>query len=123
VRYEGGAGNAVASLFHGGPARPGVENMLSQWVEFDGCPQRPKVGPTLSGQAGTGNQGITVTRYEWSPCRNATAIVLWKFTGSGHVWPGGIQNRLVHILGRNTDLLDANDEMWRFFRKFELPQQ
>jgi len=124
VRYEGGAGTAVAWLFHrSGNNRAGVEEVLSKWAEFDGCPQKPQVGQTLSGQPGTGNQGITVTKYEWSPCNNGTEIVLWKFTGSGHVWPGGIQNRLVNILGRGTDLIDANEEMWRFFSKFVLPEQ
>ncbi len=123
VLYNGGAGRTVAWLFHRGGNRPGVEKVLSKWVKFDGCPQRPQVSPILRGQPGTRNQGITVTKYDWSPCNNGTEIVLWKFTGSGHVWPGGIQNHLVNILGRGTDLIDANEEMWRFFTKFALPKQ
>ena len=97
--------------------------MLEKWREFDGCPEQAQANPTISGKPGTQNQGITVTKYDWSPCNNGTEIVLWKFTGSGHVWPGGIQNRGERIMGRSTDLIDANVEMWRFFSKFELPRQ
>lgn len=123
VRYEGGAGRAVLWLFRRGVGRPGVEKMLEKWREFDGCPEQARANPTISGKPGTQNQGITVTKYDWSPCNNGTEIVLWKFTGSGHVWPGGIQNRGERIMGRSTDLIDANVEMWRFFSKFELPRQ
>jgi len=45
--------------------------------------------------------------------------VLWKLTGSGHVWPGAPLH--VFWLGRSTQLIDANDQMWHFFRKFSLP--
>lgn len=123
VLYKGGAGRVVEWLFHAGGARPGVEKVLEKWRTFDGCPERAQVSPTISGKPGSYDQGITVTKYDWSPCNNGTAIVLWKFTGSGHVWPGGIRNRFVHMLGRGTDLIDANEEMWRFFNKFELPRQ
>jgi polyhydroxybutyrate depolymerase len=123
VRYQGGIGNAVASLFGRNAGTVGIEKMLSKWIEYDGCPNEPQVSPTISGKPDTSDAGITVTRYQWSPCRNGTEIVLWKFTGSGHVWPGGIQNRFVHFLGRSTNLIDANEEMWRFFQQFELPGQ
>ena len=123
LHYSGGYGNLVGSLFRRKLGNPGVEEGLAKWREFDGCPVKPQVAPTLTGKPETTNEGITVTRYAWSPCDRQTEIVLWKFTGSGHVWPGGIQNRFVHVLGRSTDLIDANEEMWRFFTKYELPDR
>ncbi|HKD70336.1 MAG TPA: PHB depolymerase family esterase [Candidatus Binataceae bacterium] len=123
VHYYGGYGKQVISLFRRNPGQPGVEKVVGKWREYDGCPEAPHVAPTLSGKPGTGNEGITATRYAWGPCKNATEVVLWKFTGAGHVWPGGIQDRFEHILGRSTDLVDANEEMWSFFSKFELPGQ
>jgi polyhydroxybutyrate depolymerase len=123
VRYDGGAGRPVLWLFRRGEGGPGVEKVLQKWREFDGCPKQAQVSPTINGLPGTSNQGITVTKYDWRPCNNGTEIVLWKFTGSGHIWPGGIQHHLVKILGRGTDLIDANEEMWRFFSKFTLPKQ
>jgi polyhydroxybutyrate depolymerase len=123
AHYNGGYGRRVVSLFRRDMGNPPVEKVIARWTEFNGCPEHPQVGATLDGQPGTNNQGITVTRYDWDPCRNGTEVVLWKFTGSGHVWPGGIQDRSEKILGRSTNLIDANEQMWRFFNKFELPRQ
>ncbi len=43
--------------------------------------------------------------------------MLWKLTGAGHVWPGGKQKVLERILGPSTDIIDANREMWTFFKR------
>ena len=45
--------------------------------------------------------------------------MLWKLTGSGHVWPGA--TRSVFWLGRGTNVINANDQMWQFFQDFSLP--
>jgi len=123
LHYSGGYGRQVHSLFHRNLGNPGVEEGLAKWRKFDGCPEQPQVAPTLSGKPATNNHGITATRYEWGPCQRGVEVVLWKFTGSGHVWPGGIQGRFEWVLGRGTDLVDANEEMWNFFTKYELPQR
>lgn len=101
---------------------PNVETMLAQWRAFDKCPKDAQVAPTISGKPGSPDEGITATEYTWSPCVAATEVVFWKFTGSGHVWPGGEQ-RYPKLLGRGTDLIDANQVMWRFFSKFSLPDK
>ena len=54
-------------------------------------------------------------------CRDGTEIALWKLSGAGHVWPGGRPDYLPRILGSGTDVIDANEEMWKFFRRFTLP--
>jgi polyhydroxybutyrate depolymerase len=123
LHYSGGYGKQVAALFHRKLGNPGVEAGLARWREFDGCPDQAQAAPAISGKIGTANQGITVTRYTWGPCRGGTEILLWKFTGSGHVWPGGIQDRFVSVLGRSTDLINANEEMWKFFSKYSLPDK
>jgi polyhydroxybutyrate depolymerase len=60
----------------------------------------------------------------YTPCRQGTEVVLWRLTGSGHVWPGGQQNLgpLAHrLLGQPTNIIDANELMWRFFQRHPLP--
>jgi polyhydroxybutyrate depolymerase len=47
--------------------------------------------------------------------------VLWKLTGSGHVWPGGKQDVNQALLGRPTSIVDADALMWQFFRQHPLP--
>ena len=44
-------------------------------------------------------------------------IRLWKMSGSGHVWPGR-DSKVERILGKPNHLIDANEEMWAFFRGF-----
>jgi polyhydroxybutyrate depolymerase len=119
LHYGGGYGS---SRYHRDLGNPGVEPGLARWRAANGCPEQPQIGPTISGKDGSGNKGVTVTNYAWGPCHGDTEIVLWKFTGSGHVWPGGIQNRWVTFLGRGTNLIDANEEMWKFFSRYALPE-
>ncbi len=41
--------------------------------------------------------------------------------GAGHVWPGGELDYLPRLLGPGTAVIDANEEMWRFFRRHRVP--
>ena len=100
---------------------PNVESMLAQWRKFDECPPHAKVSATYSGKPGGPDDGNTATRFAWGPCANDSEIVLWKLTGSGHVWPGARRDFYPRLLGRGTGLIDANEEMWHFFQRFSLP--
>lgn len=102
---------------------PNVETMLAQWRAFDQCPADAQVAPTISGKPGSPDDGITATKYTWGPCAAGTEVVLWKLTGAGHTWPGGKQGVFPRLLGRGTMLIDANEEMWRFFSRFSLPEK
>jgi polyhydroxybutyrate depolymerase len=101
------------------PSIPSVNEELTRWRGFDGCPSNAQVGPTLKGAPGSADANNSATRYEWGPCAGGSKVVLWKLTGSGHVWPGA--TRSVFLLGRGTQVINANDQMWQFFRNFSLP--
>jgi polyhydroxybutyrate depolymerase len=118
ARYHGGYG-AFGKLGRN-MGNPDVEQMLARWRAFDKCPDRPRTGPVLNGSLGTSDAGNSATKYAWGPCSEGTEIVLWKLTGSGHVWPGASSQ--ARFLGRSTGLFDANQEIWRFFIKFPLRQ-
>lgn len=100
---------------------PNVEQVLTQWRKFDECPAKPEVGATLNGKSDSPDDGNTATEYVWGPCASGTEVVLWKLTGSGHVWPGGTRDFYPRLLGRGTRVIDANRQMWRFFQRFTLP--
>ncbi len=102
---------------------PNVETMLAQWRAFDKCPSNAEVAPAISGAPKGPEEGVTATRFTWGPCSAGTEVVLWRFTGSGHVWPGGRPGLYPKLLGRGTALIDANQQMWRFFSKFSLPDR
>jgi len=112
--YNGGLGPP----FPGTATRnlhPPVEEQLAKWIAVDGCRGTPTVAKKLIGKAGTPDQGNTATKLVYSPCTTGSNVVLWKLSGSGHVWPGR-DVRFERFLGRPTHLLDANEEIWSFFR-------
>jgi polyhydroxybutyrate depolymerase len=101
------------------PSVPSVDDELQRWRKFDDCPAAPQIGPTLNGALDSPDAGNSATRYEWGPCGDGSRIVLWKLAGSGHVWPGTLHS--LSLLGRSTRVIDANDQMWQFFRGFSVP--
>ena len=101
------------------PLRP-VEETISHWVEFDGCPKQPEAAPPLHGSGTSAKH--TAARIAYGPCHSATEVVLWKLTGAEHVWPGSDIDYLTWVLGPGTDVIDANTQMWRFFSRFRLDQ-
>jgi polyhydroxybutyrate depolymerase len=98
-----------------------VDDMLQRWAEHDGCPREPRISRPVHGAKG--DERHTATRYSYGPCRDATKVVLWKLTGAGHVWPGGQRDYLPLLLGTSSSVIDANEEMWRFFSRFRRQRQ
>lgn len=117
--YGGGLGPpfpmTTSQVFHSA-----VEPTIREWAAAVGCPPGARATALLKGEAGSKEAGHTATRYVWAPCREGVEVVLWKFTGTGHVWPGGLQDYFPRLLGPATALVDANLEMWRFFQRFTL---
>ncbi len=116
VPYAGRFGR-LGRISHVTPYPP-VDEEVARWRKFDGCPATPRVGPELKGAPGSADADTSATRYEWGPCGDGSSIVLWKLSGSGHVWPGA--TRSVFFLGHGTQVVNANDQMWQFFRSFSL---
>ncbi len=123
--YNGGLGlpfpgTAIRNQFDS------VQEGIDRWVKYDGCKRTPKTGPTEQGQPGTGDDGETATKLTYAPCKRGAEVVLWKLTGSGHVWPGtpidvsGTARGA--ILGEPTKVVDANELMWEFFAEHPLPK-
>jgi polyhydroxybutyrate depolymerase len=100
---------------------------IDQWVKADGCSTKPRVGKTIVG-TGAISAGETATLVTYTHCRSGAEVALWRFTGSGHVWPGASYNTgpmntwFLAGVGRGTVLVNANETMWQFFRHYELPQ-
>jgi polyhydroxybutyrate depolymerase len=120
--YDGGLGPAFpftdTRVFHAP-----VDVMLQKWIARDGCPTKAQVAEPVRGRPGQADAAHTATRFAYRPCRDGTEVVLWKLTGAGHVWPGGVQDYLPWLLGPGTTVIDANSEMWRFFSRFRRRQQ
>jgi polyhydroxybutyrate depolymerase len=119
--YDGGLGPAFPFTDTRVLHEP-VDVSLEKWIAHNGCPARPEVVGPVRGQPDALDAAHTATRYAYLPCRGGTQVVLWKLTGAGHVWPGGVQDYLPLLLGAGTTVINANDEMWRFFSRFRRRQ-
>jgi polyhydroxybutyrate depolymerase len=106
--------------------RLSVMEGIDQWVKADGCNPTPHDGTPIVGPAGSVSAGETATKVTYGHCRDGTEVALWRFTGSGHVWPGSVFNTapgtfVLAGVGRGIILVNANQEMWQFFQRYELP--
>jgi polyhydroxybutyrate depolymerase len=98
-----------------------VEETIARWVRYDDCSTPPQIGPTLHGTVENGEATHTATKILYGPCRQGTEVVLWKLTGAGHVWPGPGPTYPKWLLGTPTRVINASQEMWKFFRRFTRP--
>jgi polyhydroxybutyrate depolymerase len=117
--YDGGLGPAFPFTDTRVLHEP-VDVSLEKWIAHNGCPARPEIVGPVSGRPDAADAAHTATRYTYRPCRDGTQVVLWKLTGAGHVWPGGVQD--YRLLGPGTTVINANDEMWRFFSRYRRRQ-
>jgi polyhydroxybutyrate depolymerase len=125
--------NDPIALFKGTPNKNpklvlSVMEGIDQWVKADGCNPKPHDGKTIVG-TGAVSAGETATLVTYTHCRSGAEVALWRFTGSGHVWPGAPYNTgppqtwILAGVGRGIVLVNANQVMWKFFERFELPRQ
>ena len=101
---------------------------INQWVKVDGCSRTPHDATPMVGAAGSISAGETATLVTYTHCRDGAEVALWRLTGSGHVWPGSTLNTgpmntwILQGVGRGTVLVNANEYMWNFFKRYELPK-
>jgi polyhydroxybutyrate depolymerase len=124
--------NDPIAKFDGTPSakpllRLSVMEGIDQWVKADGCDKQPTTGTEIVGTAGSISAGETATPITYTHCRSGTEVALWRFTGSGHVWPGSPlnmgpeKNWILAGVGRGIVLVNADETMWQFFEKYSLP--
>lgn len=101
--------------------QPNIDSVIDRWARFDGCPRAPAAGETRLGRFGSPSALHTATPYVYAPCAGGSEIVLWRLTGAGHTWPGSGGQAWQRYVGPATNVLDANAEMWQFFKRFSLP--
>jgi polyhydroxybutyrate depolymerase len=107
--------------------RLSVMEGIDQWVRADGCSARPDQNTKLVGAPHSISAGETATLVTYTHCHSGSEVALWRFTGSGHVWPGSTLNTgppsswILGGVGRGIILVDANESMWSFFQRYSLP--
>ena len=114
--YAGGLGPPFP-MTNSRVLHPPVEEKLALWARVNGCGAAPVARDKREWRSPSG-ETHTARLLAYPDCRAET--LLWKLTGAGHVWPGGERDRLARLLGPSTQVIDANQEMWRFFSRHRL---
>ncbi len=116
--YEGGLGPPFpftrSRVMHNA-----VEPELQRWIVLNACPDTPKLVEERREEA----TGHTARHLRWSQCESGADVELWKLTGAGHGWPGGDAGRRQRIVGPDTKVIDASEEVWRFVSRFRKDAQ
>ena len=119
--YRGGLGPP----FPGTEARSrhaSVEGGLARWMIVDRCATEPRVAESRSAPAGAKAHTAELLVYE--PCESDAAVAHWHLTGAGHGWPGHRSPVPERLMGPDTTVIDAAEEIWKFvsrFRRLDAP--
>jgi polyhydroxybutyrate depolymerase len=108
--YDGGLGPP----FPGTDNRvmhPPVSESLERWRAANGCTSPGKVVETRR------SGSHRAEKISFAPCSSGAELVHWKLHGPGHVWPGATPTRRQNLTGPATTVIDANEEIWKFFRE------
>ncbi len=112
VPFEGG-------LVSGVPGVPvtGIESAVKYWAENNRCKTEldsvrlPDITP---------KDNSTITVFEYTDCGCNSDVKYYKIYGAGHTWPGVENESYEEIAGETNEDINAGEELWNFFNKYEL---
>ncbi len=118
------------ALYRGGlgPPFPGtqvrsrhasVEGGLARWMILDRCATEPRVAESRNAAVGATTHTAELLVYE--PCESDAAVAHWRLTGAGHGWPGHRSPLPERLMGPDTTVIDAAEEIWKFVSRFRRP--
>ncbi len=87
---------------------PSILEWLAEWAARDGC----TAGPETFYEQGT------VTGIEWTGCKNNSAVVHYRISKAGHVWPSNVT---IETGGAAHERISTPLLIWKFFQQHILP--
>ncbi len=87
---------------------PAVADWAADWADRNGCRSGPR-SRTIGGD---------VTELRWSRCTDGADVTHLAVSNGGHVWPGALA---YSGGGWITPTIDAQTELWQFFRRHTAP--
>ena len=87
----------------------GAPDWTARWAQLNGCAPDPE---EISAQG-------DVSGIRYTDCLDDAEVVFYTIEGGGHTWPGGMP---LVITGKTSNDIDATEELWRFFQKYQLEQ-
>ncbi|MBI3825897.1 MAG: esterase [Candidatus Rokubacteria bacterium] len=90
-----------------------TDAVVALWVRHNGCALSPVVEDVAHRDP---DDGCRARRYVYPGGRDGSEVVLYRFEGGGHTWPGGRQYLPERVIGRVCRDVDATEVIWDFFR-------
>ena len=116
--YAGGLGPPFPGTSTRVTHRPVVDG-LARWIALDQCAAEPRRADFRRAPAHSSEHTATLLTY--GPCTSGAVVAHWRLTGAGHGWPGSRSPLPERIMGPDTTVLDAAEEIWRFMQRFSRP--
>jgi len=110
--YNGGV-LAGGALFDDGNVIS-VDDTISGWVKRNTCSATPSTQNLQS----TVSDGTSVTKFQYSGCRNNATVVLYKINNGGHSWPQGNPYLKESVIGITSQQINANNVIWNFVKNY-----
>lgn len=104
VPYKGGMiqgnrGNVLAA-----------EDTVKHWVKWNKCSVKPDA-EIINQQT----DGVKVFSHTYTNCKSGKPVRFLKLEGAGHGWPGKLEEEKPGF-GKFTSEINANEEIWKFFK-------
>jgi polyhydroxybutyrate depolymerase len=90
---------------------------LEFWRRHNGC-SAPLVLDSV--RVAGPDDGTSVERYHFQDCQSGAEVIHDFIRNGGHTWPGGFQIFPQSRIGLTTHAMNANEEMWQFFKLHSL---
>lgn len=91
-----------------------VDDTFHEWLELDDC-ARPRIEPVIDRDT---NDGTAIVLHV-AQCKHGVEVRLYEVRGGGHTWPQGVPYLGPRIVGRVSQEIDANEEIWAFLKRFQ----
>jgi polyhydroxybutyrate depolymerase len=92
-----------------------VDDTLARWRERDGCSGTGQVVDERK------RESHTAELVDFGPCAGGSTVMLWRLHGPGHGWPGGTSILPARLIGAQTRVIVAADEIFRFLPRWTRP--
>ena len=92
-----------------------IPDTVDFWVSHNGCSPMPEI--TWESDIDP-EDGTRVRKIVYGKCKDGVEVVLYEIQGGGHTWPRSPRYLPKFIFGKTSQDIDANQTIWRFFKKF-----
>lgn len=100
--------------YAGGSGLVGIEELVTYWVQFNGCSAEPVIDPVPDVVT---TDGCTAEHYLYTDGQAGSTVEFYKILDGGHTWPGS-----AFTIGVTNQDFNASREIWRFFSQYSLDQ-